>query len=105
MKKMHKLIMMSTAYRQSSQRTAAQDAVDGSNLLLSHYPLSRLDAEVLRDRILWTAGRLDRTSFGPPIGIVEDMVGQGNAPDDKPRRSIYLQVRRTKPLAFLAAFD
>lgn len=105
MKKMHKLIMMSTAYRQSSRRTPAQDAVDGSNEFLSHYPLRRLDAEVLRDRILWTANRLDRTSFGPPIGVVEDMVGQGNAPDDKPRRSIYLQVRRTKPVAFLAAFD
>jgi len=64
-----------------------------------------LDAEVLRDRILLTAGRLDRTAFGPPVAVVEDLVGQGNAPDDKPRRSIYLQVRRTKPVAFLAAFD
>jgi hypothetical protein len=105
MKKMHKLIMTSTAYRQSSRRTAAQDAVDGSNMLIGRYPLRRLDAEVLRDRILLTAGRLDRTPFGPPIGVVEDMVGQGNAPDDKPRRSIYLQQRRTKPVAFLAAFD
>lgn len=105
MKKMHKLIMTSTAYRQSSRRTPAQDAVDGGNTLLGRYPLRRLDAEVLRDRILWTAGRLDRTPFGPPIGVVEDAAGQGNAPDDKPRRSIYLQVRRTKPVAFLAAFD
>jgi Protein of unknown function (DUF1553) len=105
MKRMHKLIMMSTVYRQSSRRTPAQDAVDGSNALLGRYPLRRLDAEVLRDRILLTAGRLDRTPFGPPIGVVEDMVGQGNAPDDKPRRSIYLQMRRTKPVAFLASFD
>ncbi|MBI2807554.1 MAG: PSD1 domain-containing protein [Planctomycetes bacterium] len=105
MKKMHKLIMSSTAYRQSSRRTPAQDAVDGSNTLLGRYPLRRLDAEVLRDRILLTAGRLDRKQFGPAIGVVEDVVGQGNAPDDKPRRSVYLQVRRTKPVAFLAAFD
>jgi len=105
MKKMHKLIMISTAYRQASLRTPAQDAVDGSNTLLGRYPLRRLDAEVLRDRILLTAGRLDPTPFGPPIGVVEDTAGQGNAPDDKPRRSIYLQVRRTKPVAFLAAFD
>jgi len=105
MKKMHKLIMMSTAYRQSSRRTPDQDAVDGGNMLLGRYPLRRLDAEVLRDRILLTAGRLDRTPFGPPITVVEDTVGQGNAPDDKPRRSVYLQVRRTKPVAFLAAFD
>ena len=102
---MHKLIMTSTVYRQSSRRTAAQDAIDGSNMLLGRYPLRRLDAEVLRDRILLTAGRLDRTLFGPSIAVVEDLVGQGNAPDDKPCRSIYLQVRRTKPVAFLAAFD
>jgi hypothetical protein len=102
---MHKLIMASTAYRQSSRRTPAQDAVDGSNTLVGRYPLRRLDAEVLRDRILLTAGRLDRTPFGAPIAVVEDTVGQGNAPDDKPRRSVYLQVRRTKPVAFLAAFD
>jgi len=105
MKKMHRLIMTSTAYRQSSRRTPAQDAVDANNALIGRYPLRRLDAEVLRDRILLTAGRLDRTPFGPPVGVVEDLVGQGNAPDDKPRRSVYLQVRRTKPVAFLAAFD
>jgi hypothetical protein len=104
-KKMHKAIMTSTVYRQSSRRTPAQDAVDSANALFGRYPLRRLDAEALRDRILVTTGRLDRTPFGPPIGVVEDMVGQGNAPDDKPRRSIYLQVRRTKPVAFLAAFD
>ncbi len=105
MKRMHKLIMLSTVYRQSSRRSKEQDAVDGSNALLGRYPLRRLDAEALRDRILVTTGRLDRAAFGPPIGVVEDTVGQGNAPDDKPRRSIYLQVRRTKPVAFLAAFD
>lgn len=105
MKTLHKLIMTSTVYRQSSRRTPAQDVIDGSNMLLGRYPLRRLDAEVLRDRILLTAGRLDRTPFGPSIAVVEDLVGQGNAPDDKPRRSIYLQVRRTKPVAFLAAFD
>src|SRR5262249_35192895 len=77
MKKMHKLIMLSPAYRQSSRRSPAQDAVDTNNALLGHYPLRRLDAEVLRDRILLTAGRLDPTPFGPPIGVVEDTAGQG----------------------------
>jgi hypothetical protein len=105
MKKMHKLIMTSTAYRQASRRTPEQDAVDRDNVLVGRYPLRRLDAEVLRDRILVTAGRLDRTPRGPPVAVVEDAVGQGNAPGDKPRRSVYLQVRRTRPVAFLAAFD
>jgi hypothetical protein len=105
LKRMHKLIMTSTAYRQSSRRTPAQDAIDAGNALYGRYPLRRLDAEALRDRILMTTGRLDDTLFGPPVAVVEDTVGQGNAPDDKPRRSIYLQMRRTKPVAFLAAFD
>ncbi len=105
MKKMHKLIMTSSTYRQLAKRTPTQDSVDSSNVLYGRYPLRRLDAEVLRDRILLVAGRLDRTPFGPPIAVVEDFVGQGNAPDDKPRRSIYLQVRRSKPIAFLATFD
>jgi hypothetical protein len=59
----------------------------------------------MRDRILFTTGQLDRTPFGQPVALVEDFVGQVNVPDDKPRRSVYLQVRRSKPLAFLAAFD
>jgi hypothetical protein len=105
LKRMHKLIMTSTVYRQSSRRAPAQDAIDPGNALYGRYPLRRLDAEVLRDRILATTGRLDATLFGPPIAVVEDMVGQGNAPDDKPRRSIYLQMRRTRPISFLATFD
>lgn len=105
MKKMHKLVMTSTVYRQASRRTPAHDAVDTSNDLLGRYPLRRLEAETLRDRMLQTSGRLDRKLFGAPVMVVEDVSGQGNAPDDKPRRSIYLQQRRTKPVTFLATFD
>jgi hypothetical protein len=54
---------------------------------------------------LATSGRLDRTRFGPPVPVVEDAVGQVHVPDDKPRRAVYLQVRRSKPVAFLSAFD
>jgi mono/diheme cytochrome c family protein len=103
LKRMHKLIVTSTVYRQSSRRTPAHDAVDGSNLLYGRHPLRRLDAEVLRDRILASAGRLDTKLFGPGVALAENFVGQPT--DDKPRRSIYLQVRRTKPVAFLATFD
>ena len=49
--------------------------------------------------MLAVSGRLDRTPFGPPVPVVEDAVGQVVAPDDdSPRRSVYLQVRRTKPV-------
>ncbi len=105
LKRLHRLIMTSTVYRQSSRRDSAKDRSDGGNELHGRYPLRRLEAEVIRDRILAAAGRLDRTLFGPPVPVVEDTVGQVDAPDDRPRRSIYLQVRRSKPVAFLGAFD
>ena len=105
LKRMHKLIMTSTAYRQSSRRTAEALAADGENRLLSHFPMQRLDAETLRDRMLLVAGRLDRTQFGPPVPVEEDFVGQVVPAGESARRSIYLQLRRTKPVSFLAAFD
>ncbi|HKI37284.1 MAG TPA: PSD1 and planctomycete cytochrome C domain-containing protein [Gemmataceae bacterium] len=105
LKRMHKLVMTSTVYRQSSLRDPAKDAVDSGNALYGRYAVRRLEAEALRDRILATAGRLDPTPFGPPVPVMEDVVGQVIVPDDKPRRSVYLQVRRRKPLAFLSTFD
>jgi hypothetical protein len=105
MKRMHKLIMLSTVYRQSSVRSSQALAVDGENRLLSHYPLQRLDAELLRDRMLVAAGRLDTKQFGPPVPVEEDFVGQVLPAGDSARRSIYLQVRRSKPVSLLTAFD
>jgi hypothetical protein len=105
MKRIHKLIMLSTVYRQSSVRSSQALAADGENRLLSHYPLRRLDAEVLRDRMLVAAGRLDTKQFGPPVPVDEDFVGQVLPAGDSPRRSVYLQVRRSKPVSLLTAFD
>ena len=115
LKQMHKLLMMSTAYRQSSVprqssaagQTAGVDAraLDADNAFYWHFPVRRLEAEVLRDRILSASGKLDRTQFGPAAPVEEDFVGQVVVKDDAPRRSIYLQVRRTKPVSFLTAFD
>ncbi len=105
LKRMHRLVMTSTAYRQSSHRDPARGESDASGTLYSRYPVRRLEAEAVRDRILVTAGRLDRAMFGPAVVVTEDAVGQVVAPDDKPRRSVYLQARRTKPVAFMATFD
>ncbi|MBN9122192.1 MAG: PSD1 domain-containing protein [Planctomycetes bacterium] len=105
LKKFHKLVMTSTTYRQSSKRDAAKDAADRANTLYGRFPVRRLEAEAVRDRMLVAAGRLDLTPFGPPVAVVEDAAGQVGTPDDKPRRSLYLQVRRSKPVAFLTAFD
>jgi hypothetical protein len=103
LKQFHKVILLSHAYRQSSRRTPA--AADQDGALYSRYPLRRLDAEALRDRMLVASGTLDRAQFGPPVSIEEDFVGQVVVKDEKPRRSIYLQQRRTKPLSFLTTFD
>jgi hypothetical protein len=105
LKRFHKLVMTSTVYRQSSLRDPVKDAADRANALYGRFPVRRLEAEAVRDRMLLIAGRLDRTQFGPPVAVVEDAAGQVGTPDDKPRRSVYLQVRRSKPVAFLAAFD
>jgi hypothetical protein len=103
LKRMHRLIMTSTAYRQSSRREPG--AADAENAWYGRYPVRRLDAEALRDRILLAGGRLDRALFGPAVPVVEDSVGQVLPANDSPRRSIYLEVRRSKPVSLLAAFD
>jgi len=105
LKRMHRLILTSTAYRQSSQRNAAQDAVDIDNALFGRYSVRRLDAEAFRDKVLAVSGRIDRAPFGPPVPVVEDTVGQVLPDKDSPRRSVYLQARRTKQVSLLAAFD
>lgn len=105
LKQMHRLIMTSTAYRQSSQRDPAKEALDSENRYVWRMPVRRLEAEVIRDRLMATSGALDRSMFGPAVPVSEDDVGQVITPEDKPRRSIYLEVRRSKPVSFLTAFD
>ncbi|HTU26103.1 MAG TPA: PSD1 and planctomycete cytochrome C domain-containing protein [Pirellulales bacterium] len=105
LKRLHRLIMTSTVYRQSSHADAAKEAIDASNGLYWRMPLVRLDAEALRDRMLATAGILDSQQFGPAVPVEADATGQVVVKSDLPRRSIYLQVQRTKPVSFLTVFD
>ncbi|MEX0611964.1 MAG: DUF1553 domain-containing protein [Pirellulales bacterium] len=105
LKHLHRLIMFSTAYRQSSRREPAQMAIDADNQYYGRRNVLRLDAEALRDRVLAATGVLDRTTFGPPIGIKEDDSGQVIVAGDVQRRSLYLLQRRTQPVALMQAFD
>ena len=105
LKQMHKLIMTSAVYRQSSKQRPEAMAVDPVNFHYWRMPIRRLEAEAIRDRILAASGTLDRTMFGPTVEVTEDTVGQVVVAGDSARRGIYLQVRRTKPVSFLAAFD
>jgi hypothetical protein len=105
LKRMHKLIMMSTIYRQSSRASETSSAGDSSNTYYSHFPLRRLEAEEIRDAILYTNGRLGETLYGPPVPVAEDAVGHILPDNDSVKRSLYLQSRRTKPVSLLATFD
>ncbi|MCA9026814.1 MAG: PSD1 domain-containing protein [Planctomycetaceae bacterium] len=102
---LHKLIMTSTAYQQSSVRSPQAAEIDPENQYYSRKPLQRLEAEVLRDRMLATTGHLDRTLFGKPVPIKEDDVGQVIVDESQHRRGIYIQQRRSRPVALMQAFD
>ncbi len=106
-KRMHKLIMSSTAYRQSSARNVNNQQVDPENRLLWRQRLRRLEAEALRDAILSTSGGLNVQMYGPPVPMVRQGDGEIVTPADATgaRRSVYLQVRRSQPLTLLQVFD
>jgi len=104
-KQFHRLVMRSTAYRQAATRRAELDAVDADNRLLGRMAVRRLDAEGVRDRMLAASGALDPTPFGAPVPVSADDTGEFVADPAKPRRSIYVEQRRSMPVAFLSAFD
>ncbi|MCX6598672.1 MAG: PSD1 and planctomycete cytochrome C domain-containing protein [Acidobacteria bacterium] len=109
-KRLHKQIMMSTAYRQSSRQHDAGNKADPENKLLWRMNLMRLDAETLRDSVISAAGKLDITAGGPPIQLEMrpdglQVVSSKEPPNAQWRRSIYLTHRRTYPMSFLGVFD
>ena len=94
-KSMHRQIMLSSAYQQSSRTSKAALATDPENRLLGRMNVRRLEAEAIRDQLLAVAGRLDFKAGGP--GSLEMTV---------PRRSLYLMsVRSGNPGAFGPLFD
>ena len=104
-KHMHRLLLTSTAWRQSNARTDASDALDPDNRWFSRRIMQRLDAEIVRDRMLAVSGQLSSRQFGPPIPVKEDDAGQILVDSSETRRSIYIKMRRSQPVAMLQAFD
>ena len=107
MKYVHRLIVTSEAYRQTSKVDAATLAADPENILISRMPLQRMDAETLYDALLTTTGRLDATLYGKPADI---LVKADKEVVMKPakagfRRAIYVMHRRQTPLSLMDAFD
>jgi hypothetical protein len=110
-KHLHRLILTSATYRQSSANQTSEirnpKSIDPDNRLLWRQRMRRLEAEPLRDAVLAVAGNLNRQHFGPPVPMVRQPNGEVVVADnaDGRRRSIYLQVRRSQPLTFLQVFD
>jgi hypothetical protein len=115
LKSLHRRIVLSATFRQSSITSAAAAARDPENLLLSRWPKTRLLAEQIRDSALAASGLLNRTIGGPsvkpyqPAGLWEQS-GTGKVYRQDTglklyRRSLYTFWRRTAPPPSMAAFD
>jgi hypothetical protein len=123
MKHLHRLMMTSQTYQQSSRRDTERERIDPDNRLLSRMNVLRLEAETLRDSLLAVSGRLMQKIGGEPVPVTYNEQGQiiiGIDTRDTAgrqtgklapmhgldyRRSIYIQARRSMPLEVFAAFD
>lgn len=112
MKRLHKLLVMSHAYQQTSANGDQGLAIDADNQLLWRMPLRRLEGESLRDAILATSGKLDRNMGGPGyllykyhvvnVAIYSPLEEQGPATW---RRAVYATSARAIREEMLANFD
>jgi hypothetical protein len=117
LKRIHKLIMLSAAYRQSSRiQNDRAVAVDPGNMLLWRQNLRRLEAEALRDALLAISGQLNLKMGGrgffpalpKEVLSTQSVPGRGwdNSPtDEQHRRSVYIFVKRTLGVPLLETFD
>jgi hypothetical protein len=112
MKKLHKVIMLSATYQQSSQFRAEAAESDPENKLLWRYPRQRLEGEVIRDAALSVSGLLNRQMGGasvfPELPAGLDSYGGwkiNRDEQDRNRRSIYVFVRRNMRYPMFESFD
>ena len=108
LKAMHRRILLSATYRQSSASCSEAVAADPANTLLWRYPVHRLDAEAIRDAMMASAGVLAGKSSGPYVPTPRR--GDGEVVEDAKHpealaRSVFLQHRRTQVPTFLGNFD
>jgi hypothetical protein len=120
LKRMHHLMVTSSAYRQSSSQDALKAKLDPDNRLLWRMNRRRMDGESLRDAILQASGTLNPQLGGPSIRVplepeVYDTIFTEGEPDNlwpvhldakqHVRRSLYLLRKRNVRLPMLAVFD
>lgn len=94
LKEMHKQMMLSAAYRQSSKADPVRLLADHDNTLIWRFTPRRLEAEIIRDSLLSVSGRLDTKQFG--AGAMDMKMN---------RRSIYFFVKRSQLIPMLSLFD
>ena len=114
-KKLHRLIVTSATYRQSSRTTPEALARDPENRLLAHFPRVRLDAEIIRDSTLRASDLLALKIGGPsvrppqPASVTEAAYGgsgwNASNGEDRYRRSLYTFSKRTAPFGLYNTFD
>jgi hypothetical protein len=97
MKKMHRLIMLSSAYQQSSETKAEYAQRDPDNRMLWRANLRRLDFEAIRDSMLLFTGKLDETIGGKPVNLTDEPYSN--------RRSVYGYIDRGNVPEVMAQFD
>jgi hypothetical protein len=117
MKHLHRLIVLSATYGQSSRLTPELLAADDQNKLLARGPRFRLDAETIRDNALAVAGVLSLKQGGPPVrpyqppGLWENKVGGDRVTyavstgEDAWRRGLYTVWKRSSPYPSFMNFD
>jgi Protein of unknown function (DUF1553)/Protein of unknown function (DUF1549)/Planctomycete cytochrome C/NedA-like, galactose-binding domain len=116
LKQFLRLLVTSTAYRQSSKVTPEGLRLDPANQWLARGPRFRLPAETVRDQALAIAGLLSPKMYGPPVRPPQPSTGlnaafgagidwQTSMGDDKYRRGLYTTWRRSNPYPSMATFD
>lgn len=119
MKKLHRQILLSSVYRQSSAYREDAYKVDPDNKLLAVFPRKRLEAEEIRDSLLVASGKLEEKIGGPsvfppvPANLVTGNSNVDGTPfwktstdaHDHNRRSLYIFTRRSVPYPLLETFD
>ncbi|MET0380191.1 MAG: DUF1549 and DUF1553 domain-containing protein [Spongiibacteraceae bacterium] len=111
-KRLHRQILLSSVYRQSSDHREDAFKADPDNQLLAVFPRKRLDAEQIRDSLLVASGQLNDTVGGPSVfPPVPKNLNAGPAwtvskdPADHNRRSLYVFTRRSVAYPLLDTFD
>jgi hypothetical protein len=116
MKRMHKQIMLSSAWQQSSDPNPASYEVDPQNNLFWKFDMRRLSAEEIRDSLFAATGEINYEMYGPgfyPTIPAEVLAGQSrpgdgwgdSSPEERARRAVYIHVKRSLITPLLADFD